>query len=109
LVTLEAVRKAVEQATLSLRGRDRVREGTGLLRGGSDDEPLVVTVSVGLAEAEDSRSSISVVTKAAYRALYEAKGEGGNLVRRASIGADVPKPIRAETGHIVAYSEFENS
>lgn len=108
LVTLEAIRKAVSQSTLYLRGRDRVWEGSRLLPSRPDDEELAVTASIGLAEAKGSRSSISVTTKAAYRALYEAKGEGGNLVKRATITADVPKPAAAQTGHIVAYSEFEN-
>jgi diguanylate cyclase (GGDEF)-like protein len=108
LVTLEAIRKAVEQTPMYLRGRDRVWEGGGSSRTRSDGEELVVTASIGLAEAGASRSSLSLVTKAAYRALYEAKGEGGDLVKRETIMADIPKPAHAETGHIVAYSEFEN-
>ena len=108
LVTLEAIRKAVEQAALYLRGRDRVWEGGGLSRTGSSDEALAVTVSIGLAEAGDSGSSLGLVTKAAYRALYEAKGEGGNLVKRGAIVPDAPKQLRAQTGRIVAYSEFES-
>lgn len=108
LVVLEAIRKAVEQATIYLRGRDRVWEGGGSSRTGSSDEELVVTASIGLAEAGNSRSSLGLVTKAAYRALYEAKGEGGNLVKRGTVTPDVRKPAPAETGRIVAYSEFEN-
>ena len=102
LADLEAVRKAVEQSTIYLHGRDRVWEGRG-----TDDEVLTVTASVGLAEAADSCSSLGLVTKAAYRALYEAKGEGGNLVRRGTITADTQQSARAQTGRIVAYNEFE--
>jgi len=108
LVNLEAIRKAVEQAAIYLRGRDRVWEGGSLSRTGADDEALGVTASIGLAEAGDSRSSLGLVTKAAYRALYEAKGEGGNLVKRGTTLINTPKPANPETGHIVAYSEFEN-
>jgi diguanylate cyclase (GGDEF)-like protein len=108
LATLEAIRKAVEQTTLYLRGRDRVWEGAGSSRTGFDDEELVVTASIGLTEAGDSGSSLGLVTKAAYKALYEAKVDGGNLVKRGTITPDVRKPVPAEIGRIVAYSEFEN-
>jgi diguanylate cyclase (GGDEF)-like protein len=103
LANLEAIRKTVEQATMHLRGHDRVWEGRG-----SDDAVLTVTASIGLAEAGDKGSSLGLVTKAAYRALYDAKGEGGNLVKRGAIETDAPKSIPAETGRIVAYSEFES-
>ena len=108
LVALEAVRKAVEQTTMCLRGGDRVREAGGLSRTGSSDEELVVTASIGVAEAGYARSSLELVTKAAYRALYDAKGEGGNLVKRGVILAEAPKSPRTVTGRIVPYSEFEN-
>ncbi|MGQ0695796.1 MAG: GGDEF domain-containing protein [Nitrospiraceae bacterium] len=108
LVALEAVRKAVEQTTMCLRGRDRVWEAGGSSRTGSGDEELVVTASIGVAEAGNARSSLELVTKAAYRALYEAKGEGGNVVKRGVILAEAPKPPSAGTGRIVPYSEFEN-
>ncbi|HXV67513.1 MAG TPA: GGDEF domain-containing protein, partial [Nitrospira sp.] len=103
LASLEAIRKTVAQAALYVRGRDRVWEGRG-----TEDQALPTTASIGLAEAGDRRSSLGLVTKAAYRALYEAKGEGGNLVRRGSVASEVPKGPQAETGHIVAYSEFEH-
>jgi diguanylate cyclase (GGDEF)-like protein len=108
LVTLEAIRKAVEEATIYLRGRDRVWEGDASSRTGSGDEGLAVTVSIGLTEAGDTGSSLGLVTKAAYRALYEAKGEGGNLLKRGTVTPDVRKPASAERGRIVAYNEFEN-
>ncbi len=103
LASLEAIRKAVEQTTICLHGRDRVWEGTG-----TGDNALRATASVGLAEAGDNRSSLGLVTKAAYRALYEAKGDGGNLVRRGTIVTEAPKASQAERGRIVAYSEFEH-
>jgi diguanylate cyclase (GGDEF)-like protein len=108
LVTLEAIRKAVEQTPLYLRGRDRVWQGSPVLPLRSGDEELPVTASIGLAEAGGPRSSLSLTTKAAYRALYEAKGEGGNLVKRGTVQAEAPRPSAPETGRIVAYSEFES-
>lgn len=104
LVDLGAIRKAVEATTLYLRGRDLVREGVGTK---SKDQALTVTVSIGLTEAGGAKSSLDLVTKSAYRALYEAKGEGGNRVKRGAVSADVPKAAPAGTGHIVAYGEYE--
>jgi diguanylate cyclase (GGDEF)-like protein len=104
LVDLGVIRKAVEETSLYLRGRDSVREGVGTK---SKDQALAVTVSIGLAEAGDAKSSLALVTKAAYRALYEAKGEGGNLVKRGMLSVEVRKTEPATTGHIVAYSEYE--
>jgi hypothetical protein len=80
-----------------------VREGSG-----REHDVLPVTASIGFAEAAGRHSSIGLVTKAAYRALYEAKGEGGNLIKRGTLSADVPKALPAEGGRIVAYSEFES-
>ncbi len=105
---LDAMRRSVEETTLYLCGRDRVRESRGSLHMRANDELLVVTASIGLAEAGYSSSSLSLVTRAAYRALYEAKILGGNLVKRGAVVVDVPKLSTVETGHIVAYSEFES-
>jgi diguanylate cyclase (GGDEF)-like protein len=102
LVVLEAIRKAVEQSAWYLRG-DRVWEGA---RAGTGALPL--TASVGVAEAGSGKSPFGLVIKAAYRALYEAKGEGGNLVRRGSAMPNRPKPAPMETGRIVASSEFDS-
>jgi diguanylate cyclase (GGDEF)-like protein len=108
VATLEAIRKTVEQATIYLRGRGRVWEGARSSRTRSGDEALAVTVSIGLAETGDSALSLGLATKAAYRALYEAKGEGGNQVKRGTATPEVRKPSHAATGRIVAYSEFGN-
>ena len=108
LVDLGAVRKSVEEIDLCITSRNRVREGGGVPGQKSSDERLPVTVSIGLAEAGDAKSSLALVTKAAYRALYEAKGDGGNRVKRGAVSADVPTSARATTGQIIAYSDFEN-
>lgn len=107
LVALGAIRKVVEETQLYLRGRDRVWEGGGAARAKSRDAALPVTVSIGVAESGGVRSSLALVTKVAYRALYEAKGEGGNRVKRGAVSVDVPKVSSDAAGRIVAYSEFE--
>ena len=109
LAELETIRKAVEQTILFLHGRHQVWEGKVTSRAESDDGRLEVTASIGLAETEDTQASIGLVTKAAYRALYEAKGEGGNIVRRGFLIDDTKQSAHGETGRIVAYNEFENS
>ena len=105
LVTLEAIRKVVGQATLYLRKHNQVWEGS---RARSGHDQLILTASIGVTEAGDAPSTLGLATKTAYRALYEAKGEGGNLVKRGTVTPDRPKPVRAQTGRIVAYGEFEN-
>jgi diguanylate cyclase (GGDEF)-like protein len=109
LVALERIRKTVEETTIYLGRHDRIIEGGQSLRGRSGKEELVVTASIGLAETGHSGASLDQVTKAAYRALYEAKGVGGNQVKRGSVILEPLRRSHAETGRIVAYSEFENS
>lgn len=108
LVDLGVVRKSVEATELYLSRRDRVWEGGQLPGLQSRNERLPATVSIGLAEAGEARSTLALVTKAAYRALYEAKAEGGNRVKRATVSADAPKTEPAFTGEIVLYNEFQN-
>lgn len=107
LVDLGALRKAVEATALYVRGRDRVRERDAAVSLKATDEPLPVTVSIGVAEVGVDKSTIELVTKAAYRALYEAKGEGGNRVKRGTMGAETKRVVPAPAGQIAAYSDFE--
>ncbi len=102
LALLERIRKEVGQAVWHLRGRDRVWPGA---KPGAEALPL--TASIGIAEARGGKAELGAVTKAAYRALYDAKGQGGNVVRRGNIEQPPPKPTRVETGRIVAYSEMD--
>lgn len=107
LATFEKIRKTVEQIPLRLRNQTRVWEGQRASGTGSTDIELPLSVSIGVAEATPPGPLLTVVTKAAYRALYEAKGEGGNIVRRATMQAAPVKTAPLPAGRIVAYSEFD--
>jgi diguanylate cyclase (GGDEF)-like protein len=107
LATLEQIRKAVGQTTLRLRKQTRVWEGSRSSTPRSKDIALPVTLSIGVAEPTAPHLSLTLVTKAAYRALYEAKGEGGNMVKRGTIRITSANTAPSHTGRIVAYSEFE--
>ncbi|MGH7206719.1 MAG: diguanylate cyclase [Nitrospiraceae bacterium] len=83
LVHLETLRKTVEASRFALRGRGRLREQTEQLsEDSSTGEELSVTISVGVAERDDRKATPEQVIKAAYKALYRAKLDGGNLVKR---------------------------
>jgi diguanylate cyclase (GGDEF)-like protein len=107
LAALEQIRKAVGQTRLRLRNQTRVWEGSRSSTPGSKDIDLPITLSIGVAEPTAPHLSLTVVAKAAYRALYEAKGEGGNMLRRGTIQMNSAHTAPSHTGRIVAYSEFE--
>ena len=48
----------------------------------STGEELSMTISVGVAERDDRKTTPEQVIKGAYKALYRAKLDGGNLVKR---------------------------
>ena len=107
LVSLDRVRKFLESSSLFLRGRDRVWEDTRETTSpGSKDRALPVTVSIGVADTSTERATLSAVIKSAYRALYEAKSAGGNVVKR---GLALPEPVRrsrGSSGRIIANDEY---
>jgi diguanylate cyclase (GGDEF)-like protein len=105
--TLDIVRKSVEAIGLFLRGRDRVWEQRGTQEAGSRDRALPITLSIGVGEKLTDSSTLTLVIKSAYRGLYEAKGIGGNVVKR-GLEAVVPaRRSQSETGRIVASGEYE--
>jgi diguanylate cyclase (GGDEF)-like protein len=106
IVPLESIRKSIAQAVFLLRGRRLLREGTSPPDGDSRDEVLPVTISIGVAGSVGSHDTPAQVAKSAYRALYEAKAEGGNLVKRDTISTGARKPAFASGGRIVPYSEL---
>lgn len=104
---LDIVRKSVETNALFLRGRDRVWEKRrGAKEAGSRDRALPITLSIGVGEQLDDSATLSLVIKSAYRGLYEAKGLGGNVVKR---GLETAIPVRRsqpETGRIAVSGEY---
>jgi diguanylate cyclase (GGDEF)-like protein len=105
--TLDTVRKSVETIGLFLRGRDRVLEQRGTKEAGSRDRALPITLSIGVAEKMNDSATLTLVIKSAYRGLYEAKGIGGNVVKR-GLEAVVPaRRSQSGSGRIVASGEYE--
>jgi len=88
LVELETIRKGIESSSLYVRDGQRVWDHTR--NGGSPsrkDQELLLTASIGIADSAGEDAKLSLVIKAAYRALYEAKAGGGNVVKRATFTA----------------------
>jgi diguanylate cyclase (GGDEF)-like protein len=107
LVILEGIRKAIERFTVYRQGT-RVWENSRLHPAGSGPADLTLTVSIGLAESQTAQPSPDQVRKAAYRALYQAKAEGGNLVKRGALQPETDSPMPVTMGRIVAYNEFDS-
>jgi diguanylate cyclase (GGDEF)-like protein len=105
--TLDTVRKSVEAIGLFLRGRDRVWEQRGTKEAGSRDRALPITLSIGVSEKLNDSATLTLVIKSAYRGLYEAKGIGGNMVKRGLEAAVPARRSQSETGRIVASGEYE--
>ena len=107
LHTLESIRKTAEAISLLLRGSDRVWESRrGVKKAGVRDRELPITLSIGVGEKVNDNSTLTLVIKAAYRGLYEAKGLGGNVIKR---GLDTVIPVRkshSETGRVVASGDY---
>jgi diguanylate cyclase (GGDEF)-like protein len=107
LAALEAVRKIIATTSLILRGRDRVLEDVhGGSHMGSRDHQLPVTASVGVAEKINDAATVSLVLKAAYRALYEAKSAGGNNVKRGTLNREPARPSLGKSGRVVVGREY---
>ena len=107
LGTLEIVRKTIEVISLFLRGSDRVWEKQrGTQKAGSRDQALPITLSIGVGEKVSDSATLSLVLKSAYRALYEAKGIGGNVVKRGVVAIDPARRSHAGSGRIVSSGEY---
>lgn len=107
LMTLESARKTIENIDLFLRGRDRVWEKPrGNKKAASRDRALPVTLSIGVAEKLSDSTTLSLVIKSAYRALYEAKGNGGNVIKRGLILPKLTRRSDSYLGEITASREY---
>jgi GGDEF domain-containing protein len=97
LVELETIRKGIESITLLVRNTRRVWENTrGNTSVNRKDQVLPITASIGVADTSSEGATLSVVIKAAYRALYDAKAGGGNLVKR---GVTTGNSVRRAYSH----------
>ncbi len=107
LSALDTIRKSIEAVSLFLRGRERVWEKERVTQKTRPrDQAVPVTLSIGVAEKLNDGTSLTLVIKSAYRALYEAKGAGGNVVKR---GIEENVPVRRSptgTGRVSSMSEY---
>lgn len=107
LGALETIRKSIEAISLFLRKGERVWEKERVAqKTGPRDQDLPVTLSIGVAEKLTDSATLTLVIKSAYRALYEAKGAGGNVVKR---GGEENVPVRRTpigTGRVSSMSEY---
>ena len=107
MVPLDTVRKTIEAIGLFLRGQDRVWETQrGIKKAGSRDQALPITLSIGVAEKLSASATLTLVIKSAYRALYEAKGIGGNVVKRGPVASAPARRSHAESGRVVPSGEY---
>jgi diguanylate cyclase (GGDEF)-like protein len=104
--SLDTVRKSVEAIGLFLRGGDRVWEQRGTQKAGARDRALPITLSIGVAEKLNDSATLTLVIKSAYRALYEAKGMGGNVVKRGLEAVAQARQSQSGSGRIVASGEY---
>jgi diguanylate cyclase (GGDEF)-like protein len=82
---LERLRKDIEDYRIAVRGGDRPREretGSRLRAARPPEKTLSVTVSIGVAERDDTLIRPTLVIRAADEALYRAKRGGRNRVMR---------------------------
>jgi diguanylate cyclase (GGDEF)-like protein len=82
---LEKLRKDIEDYRIAVRGGDRPREretGSRLRAARSPEKTLSVTVSIGVAERDDTLIRPALVIRAADEALYRAKRAGRNRMMR---------------------------
>jgi GGDEF domain-containing protein len=107
LVDLERIRKCVESTSLILRDGRRIWEEVG--KSGSlraNDQVLAITASIGVADSSSQGAALGGVVKAAYRALYDAKGAGGNAVKRGAVSARSFRQSRPDSAAAISGSRY---
>lgn len=107
LVELEHIRKGIESTSLFLRDTRRVWENTrGTTSPGRKDQTLPITASIGVADASSEGATLSMVIKAAYRALYEAKAGGGNAVKRGAATGESVRRSYSRSAPVMSGSDY---
>lgn len=106
VAVLEQVRKTVASTSLYLRDHKRVWEDSrGTKQPGRNDRELPLSVSIGVADKAAEPATLSLVIKSAYRALYDAKSAGGNVVKRGAVAAESVRRSSGSSGRMVANNE----
>jgi len=77
---LEELRETVETSRFTMRRRFRPRSKPSAPKGRKTREPIVITVSIGVAERNHRHATPDQVVLAADKALYRAKEGGRNRV-----------------------------
>ena len=107
LVELEQIRKRIETTAFFLRDTPRGWENTrGASAPGRKDQSLPITVSIGVADASAEVATQGVVIKAAYRALYEAKAVGGNVVKRVAATSELLRRSHTHCAPMTSVSRY---
>jgi diguanylate cyclase (GGDEF)-like protein len=107
LIELENIRRGIESTSLYLRDGQRVWDNIrGAASPGRKDQELPMTVSIGLADSGAEGAPVSVVIKAAYRALYEAKAGGGNAVKRGAVTGESVRRSYPRSAPVTSSSEY---
>jgi diguanylate cyclase (GGDEF)-like protein len=84
---LEAVRKAIERSTFTLRGRDRPAAKPPQPPPAAGRRRIAVTISIGVAGSRGDAPAPEDVIRAADQALYRAKHAGRNRTYKAAAAA----------------------
>jgi diguanylate cyclase (GGDEF)-like protein len=82
---LEKIRKAIERRPFTIRAEDRPKERPEKIRSGASKGrgSINITVSVGVAQKNDTLRTCQDVIKKADEALYKSKSSGRNIVTKA--------------------------
>ncbi len=84
---LESLKETIAGVSFGLRGPDRDKRNRGRLPQLAPRKTITITISIGVADNSEGRSTPEMVLKAADAALYQAKEAGRNRVKLAEAPA----------------------